>query len=229
MRGVHDNVAIFFVCFFFCLCQLRSDFIASEAGSSPPLSAQEECLGLAVLDLWRMAKERHQSVKELCKTVRCHFFFSHKLDASFDILWETFACSWYLCQMTNGLPSSYKSCLPQSHRMEIQRRNLVDRYRIRHTLKHFLKKIGSCSVDEYSLKLKYLIELTGIIPTLGSETYHVNPSTDHLKTAFSFLRVNGETGIQTSNSSHTDGAPVSNMYSRGSVVQVAVFGPNCQQ
>lgn len=57
----------------FYVCQLRSDFIASEAGSSPPLSAQEECLGLAVLDLWRMAKERHQSVKELCKTVRCYF------------------------------------------------------------------------------------------------------------------------------------------------------------
>lgn len=154
----------------YLFAQLRSDFIASEAGSSPPLSAQEECLGLAVLDLWRMAKERHQSVKELCKTV------------------------------------SYKSCLPRSHRMEIQKRNLVDRYRIRHTLKHFLKKIGSCSVDEYSLKLKYLIELTGIIPTLGSEIYHVNPSTDHLKSAFSFLRVNGETGIQTSNSTHTDGA-----------------------
>lgn len=53
----------------FCV-QLRSDFIASEAGVSPPLSTQEECLGLAVLDLWRMAKERHQSIKELCKTVR---------------------------------------------------------------------------------------------------------------------------------------------------------------
>lgn len=50
--------------------KLRSDFIASEAGVCPPLSAQEECLGLAVLDLWRMAKERHQSVRELCKTVR---------------------------------------------------------------------------------------------------------------------------------------------------------------
>lgn len=68
----------------FYVCQLRSDFIASEAGSSPPLSAQEECLGLAVLDLWRMAKERHQSVKELCKTVRCPF--TPKPDVSVDIL-----------------------------------------------------------------------------------------------------------------------------------------------
>lgn len=58
-----------FVTDLFCV-QLRSDFIASEAGVSPPLSTQEECLGLAVLDLWRMAKERHQSIKELCKTVR---------------------------------------------------------------------------------------------------------------------------------------------------------------
>lgn len=65
----HDSV----LCAIVHVSQLRSDFIASKAGASPPLSAQEECLGLAVLDLWRMAKERHQDVKELCKTVRCHF------------------------------------------------------------------------------------------------------------------------------------------------------------
>ncbi|KAK5930669.1 hypothetical protein CgunFtcFv8_026887 [Champsocephalus gunnari] len=115
--------------------QLRSDFIASEAGVCPPLSAQEECLGLAVLDLWRMAKERHQSVRELCKTV------------------------------------SYKSCLPKLHRHDIQRRNRLDRFRIRNTLKRFLKKLGNCSIDESSLKLKYLIELAGIEPSLGSETF----------------------------------------------------------
>ena len=50
--------------------QCRRDFVANEGGVSPPLSVQEECLGLAVLDLWRMAKERNQSVKEVCKTIR---------------------------------------------------------------------------------------------------------------------------------------------------------------
>uniref|UniRef100_A0A4W6CM24 Tyrosine-protein kinase n=1 Tax=Lates calcarifer TaxID=8187 RepID=A0A4W6CM24_LATCA len=135
---------------------------------SPPLSTQEECLGLAVLDLWRMAKERHQSVREVCQTV------------------------------------SYKSCLPKSHRHDIQKRNRLDRYRIRNTLKRFLRKLGNCSVDECSLKLKYLIELSGIEPSLGSETFAVDPSASHSKSAFSLIKVTGETGIQTSGSCHPD-------------------------
>ncbi|KAG7513365.1 tyrosine-protein kinase JAK3 [Solea senegalensis] len=152
----------------YLFAQSRSDFIAGEAGVSPPLSTQEECLGLAVLDLWRMAKERHQSVRELCKTV------------------------------------SYKSCLPKSHRHDIQRRNRLDRYRIRNTLKHFLKKLGNCSVDECSLKLKYLTEMAGIEPSLGSETFKVDPSASHSKSAFGLIRVTGETGIQTSGGCQSD-------------------------
>ncbi|XP_041647969.1 tyrosine-protein kinase JAK2 isoform X2 [Cheilinus undulatus] len=154
----------------YLFAQLRNDFIASEAGVSPPLSTQEECLGLAVLDLWRMAKERHQSVRELCRSV------------------------------------SYKSCLPKLHRQDIQKRSRLDRYRIRNTLKRYLRKIGSCSVDECSLKLKYLIELAGIEPSLGSETFQVNPSFSHSKSNFSLVRVTGEAGIQTRESSHPDTA-----------------------
>ncbi|XP_029004064.1 tyrosine-protein kinase JAK2 [Betta splendens] len=154
----------------YLFAQLRSDFIASEAGVSPPLSAQEECLGLAVLDLWRMAKERHQSVRELCKSV------------------------------------SYKSCLPKSHRHEIQKRNRLDRYRIRNTLKRFLKKIGNCSVDECSLKVKYLIELADIVPTLGTETFQVDSLAPQSKSTFTLIRVTGETGIHTAGSSNPDSA-----------------------
>ncbi|KAG7230674.1 hypothetical protein INR49_025391 [Caranx melampygus] len=148
----------------YVFAQLRSDFISSEAGVSPPLSMRDECLGLAVLDLWRMAKERHQSVKELCRTV------------------------------------SYKSCLPKSHRHDIQRCSRLDRYRIRNTLKHFLQRIGNSSVDECSLKLKYLTELAGIVPSLGSEIFKVDPLASHSKSSFSLIRVTGETGIQTSGS-----------------------------
>ncbi|KAJ3599030.1 hypothetical protein NHX12_032993 [Muraenolepis orangiensis] len=148
----------------YLFAQCRRDFVANEGGVSPPLSVQEECLGLAVLDLWRMAKERKQSVRELCKAV------------------------------------SYKSCLPKLHRLDIQRRSRLDRYRIRTTLKRVLKKLGSCSVDEYSLKLKYLMELGAIEPSLGSETYTVNPSVSHqtTNTPFTLMRVSGEAGIQTS-------------------------------
>uniref|UniRef100_A0A7N6AIS6 Tyrosine-protein kinase n=1 Tax=Anabas testudineus TaxID=64144 RepID=A0A7N6AIS6_ANATE len=148
----------------YLFAQLRSDFIASEAGVSPPLSAQEECLGLAVLDLWRMAKERHQIVTPNLILFSC----------------------------------SYKSCLPKSHRHDIQKRNRLDRYRIRNTLKRFLKKIGNCSVDECSLKVKYLIELAGIVPSLGSEIFQVNPSASQSNSTFTLMRVTGETGIQTS-------------------------------
>ncbi|XP_069009474.1 tyrosine-protein kinase JAK2 isoform X1 [Embiotoca jacksoni] len=154
----------------YLFAQLRSDFIASEAGVAPPLSAQGECLGLAVLDLWRMSKERHQSIRELCKTV------------------------------------SYKSCLPKSHRHDIQKRNRLDRFRIRNTLKCFLKNLGNCAIDECSLKLKYLIELAGIEPSLGSETFQVNPPSSHSKSTFSFVRVTGKAGIETSGSCHHDGA-----------------------
>ncbi|KAM9763063.1 tyrosine-protein kinase JAK2 isoform 1-T2 [Menidia menidia] len=152
----------------YLFAQLRSDFITSEAGVAPPLSAQEECLGLAVLDLWRMAEERHQSVRELCKTV------------------------------------SYKSCLPKSHRLDIQKRNRLDRYRIRNTLKRFLKKIGNCSVDECSLKLKYMIELAGIEPSLGCETFHVHHSSSNSNATFSMVRVSGELGVQINGSCHPE-------------------------
>uniref|UniRef100_A0A8C8IED8 Tyrosine-protein kinase n=1 Tax=Oncorhynchus tshawytscha TaxID=74940 RepID=A0A8C8IED8_ONCTS len=116
----------------------RSDFVAGQAGVSPPLSVQEECLGLAVLDLWRLAKEHNQSVREVCKNV------------------------------------SYKSCLPETHRQEIQQLSRLARYRIRNTLKRFLKKLGRCSVGERSLKLKYLMELAGVEPSHGTETFQVN-------------------------------------------------------
>uniref|UniRef100_A0A8D3D2R9 Tyrosine-protein kinase n=1 Tax=Scophthalmus maximus TaxID=52904 RepID=A0A8D3D2R9_SCOMX len=103
---------------------------------------------------------------------------------------------------------SYKSCLPKSHRHDIQKRNRLDRYRIRNTLKRFLKKLGNCSVDECSLKLKYLVELAGIEPSLGSETFKVDPSASHsIHSTFSLMRVTGESGIQTGRSC-PDSSPV---------------------
>lgn len=103
---------------------------------------------------------------------------------------------------------SYKSCLPKSHRADIEKRNWVERYRIRNTLRHFLKKIGNCPVDDCNLKLMYLTELAGIQPSLGSETFHVDPSSPRSssRSAVSLVRVTGESGIQTSES--CDGAVV---------------------
>uniref|UniRef100_A0A8C5A823 Tyrosine-protein kinase n=1 Tax=Gadus morhua TaxID=8049 RepID=A0A8C5A823_GADMO len=100
---------------------------------------------------------------------------------------------------------TYKSCLPKLHSMDLQRRNRLVRYRIRTQLKCLLKKLGSCSVDECSLKLKYLMELAAIEPSLGSETYAVNrsgPASSHTS-----LRVTGEAGIQTNGNQDPDGTP----------------------
>ncbi|XP_077389935.1 tyrosine-protein kinase JAK2 [Festucalex cinctus] len=154
----------------YLFAQVRSDFITGEAGVAPPLSVQEECLGLAVLDLWRIAKEQHLTVRELCKII------------------------------------SYKSCLPGSHRHDIQKRNRLDRYRIRNTLKRFLKKLGNISVDKYSLKLKYLVEMAGIVPTLGSEIYQVSAGSSHSSGTFTHVKIAGEIGIQTSGTRHPDGS-----------------------
>ncbi len=109
-----------------------------------------------------------------------------------------------LQQIVYSSPFSYKSCLPKSHRHDIQKRNALNRYRIRASLKDYLKKVGNCSVDVCSLKIKYLLELGDIEPSLGSETFKVIPSSSHSKSAVSLLRVTGGTGIQTSGSCDSD-------------------------
>lgn len=178
--------------------QLRNDFTTSDVGSSPPLTMQDLCLGLAVLDLWRLAKEQHQSVKDLCKSVR--YGGPRTKPTCSDPPWPTSCCV---------SSHSYKSCLPKSHRVDIEKRNWVERLRIRNTLKHFLKKFGNCPLDECNVKLMYLSELTGIQPSLGSETFHVDPSSScsNSQASVSLVRVTGEFGIQTCEG--CDGAVVS--------------------
>ncbi|XP_060788628.1 tyrosine-protein kinase JAK2 isoform X1 [Neoarius graeffei] len=139
----------------YLFAQSRSDFVSSSGGVCPSVSAIQECLGLAVLDLWRQAKEKNHSVKEVCKTI------------------------------------SYKSCLPETHREEIQRMTRLARYQIRKNLKHFLKKLGRCSAGERSLKLKYLMELSAVEPNYGSECFI---------TSCCSVRISGEGGIKTCSS-----------------------------
>uniref|UniRef100_A0A673M177 Tyrosine-protein kinase n=1 Tax=Sinocyclocheilus rhinocerous TaxID=307959 RepID=A0A673M177_9TELE len=147
----------------FFLFQSRSDFVSGRGGISPALSLQQECLGMAVLDLWRMAKERNQSLGEICNT------------------------------------TSYKSCLPETHRQDIQRMSRLARYQIRKTLKRFLKKLGKCSAGECSLKLKYLMELSVLEPNYGSESFTLHQSgwlEQSEQQSVKAVRVSGEGGIQ---------------------------------
>uniref|UniRef100_A0A673M119 Tyrosine-protein kinase n=1 Tax=Sinocyclocheilus rhinocerous TaxID=307959 RepID=A0A673M119_9TELE len=147
----------------YLFAQSRSDFVSGRGGISPALSLQQECLGMAVLDLWRMAKERNQSLGEICNT------------------------------------TSYKSCLPETHRQDIQRMSRLARYQIRKTLKRFLKKLGKCSAGECSLKLKYLMELSVLEPNYGSESFTLHQSgwlEQSEQQSVKAVRVSGEGGIQ---------------------------------
>lgn len=56
-----------FVVFFL---QWRSDFLNGWVNIPVSHEAQEECLGMAVLDMMRLAKERGQSPVSICNDTR---------------------------------------------------------------------------------------------------------------------------------------------------------------
>ncbi|RXM98395.1 Tyrosine-protein kinase JAK2 [Acipenser ruthenus] len=147
----------------FLFAQSRSDFVLGQAGVRPNLKMQEECLGMAMLDLLRISKERNQSLRDICKKV------------------------------------SYKSCLPPEHKEAIQRLDRLTRYRIRKLLKQVLCRLSHCQADGHSLKLKYLLDLAAVEPSFGTELFRVRDpawSQQGEDSAFRFIRVSGESGIQ---------------------------------
>lgn len=147
----------------FLFAQSRSDFVLGQAGVRPSLKMQEECLGMAMLDLLRISKERNQSLRDICKKV------------------------------------SYKSCLPPEHKEVIQRLDRLTRYRIRKLLKQVLCRLSHCQADGHSLKLKYLLDLAAVEPSFGTELFRVRDpawSQQGEDSAFRFIRVSGESGIQ---------------------------------
>lgn len=88
-----------------CPCaflQSRSDFVSGCGGVRPPVSAIQECLGLAVLDLWRQAKEKNHRVKEVCKTIRYS-------QGECGIIWKS--DSWNCSHSTWILKHSFKNRL----------------------------------------------------------------------------------------------------------------------
>uniref|UniRef100_A0A8C7Z4V4 Tyrosine-protein kinase n=1 Tax=Oryzias sinensis TaxID=183150 RepID=A0A8C7Z4V4_9TELE len=96
-------------------------------------NSQEECLGMAVLDMMRLAKENGQS--------------------PVDIYNDT----------------SYKSFLPRSMRSRIQEYNLLTRKRIRFRFRRFIQQFGECKATICNLKLKYLMNLEMLLPSLYTE------------------------------------------------------------
>ncbi|NXT78586.1 JAK3 kinase, partial [Zapornia atra] len=128
----------------YLFAQSRSDFIRGRVAVALSLPTQEECLSLAVLDMLRIAKEKHQSPDEV---------FNH---------------------------ISYKSCIPEPLRCQIQQHSFLTRKRIRRHFSKSLRKIGGCQTDGCYLKLKYLLDLerlqwrwaeeSFLVPSPGSAT-----------------------------------------------------------
>uniref|UniRef100_A0ACB8F2K6 Uncharacterized protein n=1 Tax=Sphaerodactylus townsendi TaxID=933632 RepID=A0ACB8F2K6_9SAUR len=54
----------------YLFAQSRSDFISGQMDVSLNLESQETCLGLAVLDMLRISKERKQNLEETLRTMR---------------------------------------------------------------------------------------------------------------------------------------------------------------
>ncbi|KAM6901168.1 tyrosine-protein kinase JAK2a [Lycodopsis pacificus] len=136
--------------------QRRSDFLSGWVQIPVSHEAQEECLGMAVLDMMRLAKESDQSPVDIYNY------------------------------------TSYKSFLPRCMRSRIQEYNILTRKRIRYRFKKFIQQFRECKATACNLKLKYLMSLEMLLPSLYSERFQVTDLSAHEVT----IVVTGDTGVQ---------------------------------
>lgn len=92
----------------------------------------------------------------------------------------------------NPFPTfSYKSFLPRGMRTRIQEYNIVTRKRIRHRFRKFIRQFSECKATVFDLKLKYLMSLESLLPSLYSEHFQVTRLSAH-----EVIVVMGNKGIQ---------------------------------
>ncbi|NXJ86535.1 JAK3 kinase, partial [Trogon melanurus] len=68
---------------------------------------------------------------------------------------------------------SYKSCIPEPLRCQLQQHSFLTRQRIRRRFSKSLRKIGGCQTDGRCLKLKYLLDLERLQQHRAEESFHV--------------------------------------------------------
>ncbi|XP_022617823.1 tyrosine-protein kinase JAK2 isoform X1 [Seriola dumerili] len=146
--------------------QWRSDFLNGWVQTPVSHESQEECLGMAVLDMMRLAKENGQS--------------------PVDIYNDT----------------SYKSFLPRCMQSRIQEYNILTRKRIRYRFRRFIQQFSECKATVCNLKLKYLMSLEMLLPSLYSERFQVTDLSAREVT----IVVMGNKGIQWSKGKEEEGA-----------------------
>lgn len=88
---------------------------------------------------------------------------------------SSFCYSWLHLHLTPLLlPAfSYKSFLPRCMRSLIQKYNMLTRKRIRYRFKKFVQQFSECKATVCNLKLKYLMSLEMLLPSLYSERFQV--------------------------------------------------------
>uniref|UniRef100_A0A8C3J8W3 Tyrosine-protein kinase n=1 Tax=Calidris pygmaea TaxID=425635 RepID=A0A8C3J8W3_9CHAR len=87
---------------------------------------------------------------------------------------------------------SYKSCIPEPLRCQIQQHSFLTRKRIRRRISKSLRKIGGCQTDGRYLKLKYLLDLERLQRRWAEESFHVrSPGSG----ADIVIHVAGESGV----------------------------------
>uniref|UniRef100_A0AAQ4S657 non-specific protein-tyrosine kinase n=1 Tax=Gasterosteus aculeatus aculeatus TaxID=481459 RepID=A0AAQ4S657_GASAC len=146
--------------------QSRSDFLNGRVDIPVSHEAQEECLGMAVLDMMRLAKENAQSPLDIYNS------------------------------------TSYKSFLPRCMQSRIQEYNILTRKRIRYRFRKFIQQFGECKATVCNLKLKYLMSLEMLLPSLYAERFQVADLSARQVT----IVVTGDTGIQWSKGKEEAGA-----------------------
>uniref|UniRef100_A0A7M4DY52 Tyrosine-protein kinase n=1 Tax=Crocodylus porosus TaxID=8502 RepID=A0A7M4DY52_CROPO len=99
---------------------------------------------------------------------------------------------------------SYKSCLPEGLRDQIQQRGFLTRKRIRRKFGQSLRRLGACQTDARYLKIKYLLDLARLQGAGAEECFCVRfPGAAAPET---LIHVAGESGVFWSHSG--DESPV---------------------
>uniref|UniRef100_A0A8B9VLW0 Tyrosine-protein kinase n=1 Tax=Anas zonorhyncha TaxID=75864 RepID=A0A8B9VLW0_9AVES len=85
---------------------------------------------------------------------------------------------------------SYKSCIPEPLRCQIQQHSFLTRKRIRRRFSKSLRRIGGCQADGRHLKLKYLLDLERLQRRWAEESFAVRGPDANIT-----IHVAGENGV----------------------------------
>uniref|UniRef100_A0A673M421 Tyrosine-protein kinase JAK2 n=1 Tax=Sinocyclocheilus rhinocerous TaxID=307959 RepID=A0A673M421_9TELE len=128
----------------YLFAQWRSDFVNGWVKLSSAHEVQEECLGMAVLDMMRISKEK-----------------------------QDFHPSYLILTLIVCFIHSYKFFLPKDMREQIQDYHFVTRKRIRYRFRKVVQQLSQCRASARDLKLKYLISLESLDSGFYTERFQV--------------------------------------------------------